>query len=150
MTGIKAHIIEQKNREHPIVFWQIARHINFLTLVHTKKKFFSISLSHAGTISSSHLFIARCSAEISKISAHERLLLSRKWTIVAKQSMQHLMHECCVSSRKLTCWIQGRLNHISNWCNRLRPPNKKRPPLVKKKKVIYIIYLSIYFNLKKI
>ena len=27
MTGIKAHIIEQKNREHPIVFWQIARQI---------------------------------------------------------------------------------------------------------------------------
>ena len=24
-----------------------------------------------------------------------------KSTIVAKQSMQHLMHECCVSSRKL-------------------------------------------------
>ena len=103
MIGIKAHVMEQKNREHPIVFKQIARHFNFLTLVHTQKKFFSISLSHARTISCSHLFIARCSAEISEISAHERLLLLRKSTIVAKQFMQHLMHECCVSSRKLTC-----------------------------------------------
>ena len=103
MIGIKAHVMEQKNREHPIVFRQTARNFTLLTLVHTQKKFFSIPLSHAGTISSSHLFIARCSAKISEISAHERLLLLRKSTIVAKQSMQHLMHECCVSSRKLPC-----------------------------------------------
>ena len=27
----------------------------------------------------------------------------------------------------MTCQ-QGRLNHRSNWCNGLRPPNKRRPP----------------------
>ena len=46
----------------------------------------------------------------------------------------------------LNCQPQGQLNHISNWCNRLRTPNKT--PFVKKK-IIYIIYLSIYFNYKK-
>ena len=29
-----------------------------------------------------------------------------KSTIVAKQSMQHLMHECCVSLRKLLAELQ--------------------------------------------
>ena len=107
-------VLSQINREHPIVFRQIERHFNFLALVHThRRSSFAISLTHIGTLyffflllshllSNSHLFIARCSAEISEVSAHERLLLLRKSTIVAKQSMQHLMHECCVSSRKLT------------------------------------------------
>ena len=36
---------------------------------------------------------------------------------------------------------QGRLNR---WWNRLRPPNKRRPPLVKKKIYIYIYIIFIY------
>ena len=45
-------------------------------------------------------------------------------------------------------WNQDRLNHISNWCNCLRSSNKKNATTCKKK-IIYIIYLFIYFNYKK-
>ena len=42
MTGIKAQIIEKKNREHPIVFWQIAKkkviYIIYLSIYFNLKK----------------------------------------------------------------------------------------------------------------
>ena len=86
---------------------------NFLALVHTQKKLFCylaylLRNSLFATLASSlklTSILARCSVEIQEISTHERLLLLRKSTIVAKQFIQHLMHKCCVSSRKLPCWI---------------------------------------------
>ena len=49
MTGIKAQIIEKKNREHPIVFWQIAKkkviYIIYLSIYFNLKKFKHFYLS---------------------------------------------------------------------------------------------------------
>ena len=38
---------------------------------------------------------------------------------------------------------QGQLNRWCNWCNRLRPPNKRRPSLVKNN-YIYNIFIYIF------
>ena len=52
--------------------------------------------------------------------------------------------ESTIDEGKCQSW----LNRWCNWCNRLRPPNKRRPHLWKYI-YIYILYLYIYLNLKK-
>ena len=78
---------------------------------HTQKKLFCylrgshigilLLLTHLAFMCSTFIY-NQAPAKIPTLSAHQRLLLVRKSTIVAQQSIKHSMYECCKSSRKLT------------------------------------------------